>query len=324
MRTDIIAAQESPGAGRSGSLPLRPDQVEERSLTFGGFRYTCRIVHQSVPETVPLLLLGGSSQNRYAWVRHEKWLAPLCSLITVDLPGYGESDFLPERYGIDFLAATVRHMLTEIRVPEVNLLGACFGGAIALRFAQHYPQYVKRLALGGVTMTIPDDYAESVPRWLRMLERGEMAQSAEALVAKFMAPPGAGHVRKQAAVARLLYRQFMSQTPEELRMMAEHNTRLLRHEWYRAEPVPAVPTLVFTGEHDVLTTPEMGREVAASLPAAQFLTIKESDHLVHVERMAEFADMMGRFCTGRPTDDLPYCTPAEFLGTAPATVPGCR
>ena len=95
------------------------DSVEERDLTFEGFAYTCRIVHQGAPRTAPLLLLGGSSQDRYSWQSHEGRLAPLCTLITVDLPGYGSSDFLPARYGIDFLADTVRHMLTEVGVPEV-------------------------------------------------------------------------------------------------------------------------------------------------------------------------------------------------------------
>ncbi|MBC3843230.1 hypothetical protein GXW82_32570 [Streptacidiphilus sp. 4-A2] len=52
-----------------------------------------------------------------------------------DLPGYGAADFLPADRGIGFLAATVRHMLAELEMPRVNLIGSCFGGAIALRFA---------------------------------------------------------------------------------------------------------------------------------------------------------------------------------------------
>lgn len=83
-----------------------------------------------------MLLLGGSSQDRYSWQSHEKWLAPLCTLITVDLPGYGSSDFLPASYDIDFLGDAVQHMLTEVGVPSVNLFGGCFGEVVGLRFAQ--------------------------------------------------------------------------------------------------------------------------------------------------------------------------------------------
>ncbi|MCZ4124704.1 alpha/beta fold hydrolase [Streptomyces sp. H39-S7] len=300
--------------GVEGTTP--PVRVEERDLTFDGFRFTCRIVRQGVPRTEPLLVLGGSSQDRNSWVRHEKWLAPLGQVITVDLPGYGTADFLPAKYGVDFLAAAVRHLVDELGLPGINLVAACYGGAIGLRFAQHYPALVKRLLLVGMTTRIPVGYAEAMERWAVMIERGETEPIARELADRFMSPPGTGHVRKHAAVARLVYQQIIGQSPEELGKSAEHNTRLMRHEWYRPEPSPAVPSLVVTGEYDTLTTPEMGREVAAVLPAAWFTTIKETDHLAPVERIADFADLVSRFCTDLSLTDLPYANTTERLGTS--------
>lgn len=293
-----------------------PVQVEERDLSFDGFRFTCRVVRQGMARTEPLLVLGGSSQDRHSWVRHEKWLAPLGQVITVDLPGYGTADFLPAKYGVDFLAAAVRHLVDELGLPGVNLVAACYGGAIGLRFTQHYPALVKRLLLVGMTTRIPVGYAEAMERWSVMIERGETEPIARELADRFMSPPGTGHVRKHAAVARLVYQQIIGQSPEQLRKSAEHNTRLMRHEWYRPEPSPAIPSLVVTGEYDTLTTPEMGREVAAVLPAAWFTTIKETDHLAPVERIADFADLVGRFCTDLSLTDLPYANTAERLGTS--------
>ncbi|MET8171876.1 alpha/beta fold hydrolase [Streptomyces clavifer] len=317
MRSDIGTAQDTSAADPGpGPMPPATARVEERTLTFEGFAYHCRIVHQDHPQTEPLILLGGSSQNRYAWLRHEKWLAEYCTTVTVDLPGYGTADFLPVGHGIDFLAANVRHMLGELAMPRVNLVGSCFGGAIALRFAQQHPAHVARLGLVGMTRVIPDDYADSVPRWTRMLEQGDRAGIAGELVERFMSPAGTGAVRKHAVVSRLLLRQFLAQSEDELRMSVEHNARLMSHDWYRDEPVPAVPSLVFTGEHDTLCTPAMGRAVAASLPAASFTTIKEADHLAPVERMEEFSDLIIRFCTQQPLVGLPYCNQVETLGTA--------
>ncbi|MEW2626052.1 alpha/beta hydrolase [Streptomyces sp. NPDC048106] len=292
-------------------------RVEERTLTFEGFVYHCRIVHQDNPKTEPLVLLGGSSQNRYAWLRHQKWLAEHCTMVTVDLPGYGEADFLPASHGLDFLADNVRRMLQELAMPEVNLVGSCFGGAIALRFAQRYPQYLAKLGLIGMTKAIPEDYAAAVPRWARMLELGNRSQLAAELVQRFMSPPGTGAVCKHQVVSRLLYTQFMAQSDEDIMKSVEHNTRLMSHDWYRDEPVPAVPTLVCTGEHDTLCPPATGREVAAALPAAAFMTIKHADHLAPVERMEEFCDLVVRFCTCRSLTALPYANPVEWVGTAP-------
>ncbi|WP_328584569.1 alpha/beta fold hydrolase [Streptomyces sp. NBC_00370] len=325
MTIDAVLAQDQQSPRAHRTVPEQaadrdgvPGRVEERDLTFDGFRYTCRIVHNETPVTEPLLVLGGSSQDRNSWQRHEKWLAPLGQVITVDLPGYGTADFLPASYGVDFLAAAVRHLLTELGVARINLVAACYGGAVGVRFAQHYPGMLARLLLVGMTTRIPADYAAAMERWAVMIERGETETIARELADRFMSPPGTGRVRKHAAVSRLVYQQIAGQTPEQLRMSAEHNTRLMRHEWYRPEPVPAVPSLVVTGEHDTLCTPEMGREVAARLPEARFLTIEETDHLAPVERIADFADLVARFCTDRPLDDQAYCSAPETLGTAVA------
>ncbi|MFJ5222987.1 alpha/beta fold hydrolase [Streptomyces sp. NPDC088400] len=308
-RTPMIPGQATDESGAG-------EQVEERDFTFDGFRYTCRIVHpEEHPVTEPILVLGGSSQDRYSWARHEKWLRPVGQVITVDLPGYGTSDFLPAFYGVDFLAATIRHLLGELGVPRVNLIAACYGGAVGMRFAQHYPDMLARLMLVGMTTRIPADYAAAMERWAVMIDRGETEAIARELADHFMSPPGTGRVRKHAAVSRLVYQQIVGQDPEQLGKSAEHNTRLMRHEWYRPEPLPAVPSLVVTGEHDTLCTPTMGREVAAQLPEARFMTIDETDHLAPVERIADFADLMARFCADRPLDELPYTSRPETFGT---------
>src|SRR4051812_26433777 len=199
MSTAVTTPQDSPDTGCSGPVHPASNQVEERSLAFEGFAYECRIVHQSAPRTAPLVLLGGSSQNRYSWQGHEKWLAPLCTLITVDLPGYGASDFLPARYGIDFLAAAVKHMLVELEMPRVNLFGGCFGEVVGLRFAQLHPEFISRIVFCGAAKRLPELYSDAVPRLSRALERGEIAKAADGLVQLFMSNPGAGQVRKHAA-----------------------------------------------------------------------------------------------------------------------------
>jgi pimeloyl-ACP methyl ester carboxylesterase len=296
---------------RTSSEPDHPrpkdDLVEERRFTFDGYAYWCRVAHQSAPVTEPLLILGGSAQDRYAWARHERWLRPRCTVITADLPGFGEADFLPARYGIDFLAAAVRDLLDSLGLDEVNLYGGCFGGLIALRVAQHYPRYLRRLALSGVTKTIPNGFAERSRSWAAQISRGELDGGAATLLEQFMAPPRVGEICRRSTVERLLSRQFVNQSAGEMRMLMEHNARLVLHEIYRDEPLPAVPALVFTGEHDTLTTPSMGRAVATSLPLGRFVTISDSDHLVHLERSKEFAELLGLFVTDRPLDGLPYC-----------------
>ncbi|MER5559922.1 alpha/beta fold hydrolase [Streptomyces sp. NPDC059095] len=295
-----------PGGGASAA-------VEERRLSWEGYAYTARIVRRCAPVTEPLLVLGGSDQTRYSWVRHERWLAELGTVVTVDLPGFGDADFLPAEHGIDFLAECAHHMLGELGLGPVNLYAGCYGGAVGLRLAQHHPEHLRRVAVQGMSDHVPGWFAKALVGWVRMLQDGRVEDTAEEFVQCFVPPPGDLTVRKHAALARLMHQQFVAQTPRDVAVTVERNRRLLAHDWYRRAPVPAVPYLVFTGEHDTLTTPDMVRAVAADLPGSHFTTIAECGHLAHLQRPRDFCDLLVRFFRDEPLEkaELPYCSPFE-------------
>lgn len=117
-----------------------------------------------------------------------------------------------------------------------------------------------------------------------------------------------------------MLRRFASLTERELAMDMVHHERLLTHPWSQPRPKVSAPVLVFTGEHDTITPPPIGRSVAEHL-AARFTTIKESDHLVQIERDSELADLMAHFFTDRPLDQLPYLNPVESFTQNPTTAP---
>jgi hypothetical protein len=53
------------------------------------------------------------------------------------------------------------------------------------------------------------------------------------------------------------------------------------------------------------------RELAATIPGALFTSFKDADHLVSMECADEMADLLIRFFTDQPLDNLPYCHPVE-------------
>lgn len=295
--------------------PASSRVAEERELHFEGFRFVVRVVFREGASVEPLVVLGGSSQDRWSWVRHERWFSEVASVVTMDLPGYGEAEFLPVRYGLDFLAGAVRHALSSLGMARVNVVGACFGGAIAMRLAQQHPDCVSRLLLVGMARQLPDDYAEIVDRWRRQVAEGQLTDIADELVSRFTAESCVGVVRRRSAVARFLRREFLDMDDEALAKWVEHNARLVAHDWYRSASMPEVPTLVVTGEYDTLTPPVEGRALAASLPSSSFTTIREADHLAPVERVGEFAELVCGFCCDAEWWKSDFCGPVEMNGT---------
>jgi pimeloyl-ACP methyl ester carboxylesterase len=75
-------------------------------------------------------------------------LADVRSVYAPDLPGYGESDPSPTRSVAD-AAAAVADLANDLRLRQIDLLGAGYGASVALELAAARPELVRRLVLNG-------------------------------------------------------------------------------------------------------------------------------------------------------------------------------
>ncbi|MFD7711349.1 alpha/beta fold hydrolase [Streptomyces sp. NPDC059786] len=298
--------------------PPESTREEVVRLNWRGLRYTCRVVtSEQAPATEPLLLLGGALQDMYAWPRLERRLSGHTTLILTDLPGTGTADDLPAEQGFDVLADAALHIAERLGHDRVNLLGASYGAAIAYRAALHRPDRVARLVLVGATHGM-NPRVRSICEDIRGLGAAcDHADSpgrdlaADRAVAALVNHARQDLVTQSGAVARLLRRQFVRITPYEARRNAVCYDRLLGMAPIPRAVIDSVPALVFTGEHDHASTPAENRAVAATIRDAAFVLVRDADHMVHLEREAEYADLVLRFLTDLPLEELPYCTPPE-------------
>jgi hypothetical protein len=74
--------------------------------------------------------------------------------------------------------------------------------------------------------------------------------------------------------------------------------RLLHHEPPDLRQPPNCKTFIFTGEFDCFTRPEYCREIANSFPLCYFTTIKNADHLFHLEQFSATAHLLYTFTQG--------------------------
>ena len=69
-------------------------------------------------------------------------------MITLDLPGFGESAPVGEGFDLDEVTDRIARALAAHRVPApFDLVGHSLGGAVALTLAAHRPNLVRRLVL---------------------------------------------------------------------------------------------------------------------------------------------------------------------------------
>lgn len=275
-----------------------------KSLTFQGSTYLCRVLENPHPQTEPVVMIGGVYQDVYGWPRLERELTPITSMIIMDLPGSGAADRLPETYGFDFLEAALHHAIVALDIPRVNIVGMSLGYATVYRFAQCHPDRVARMALGGTTVHTTPGIRANFSHLVALLDAGEVEKFADLAVNCLMCQDSQRIVRNRVAAARLL-RHVLAHT-NEVERFAECSRRLLLHPLIAPGGIRHVPALVFTGEHDTFTEPDLGRGVAATIEGARFAAIKEADHMVPLERSRDFGDLLLRFFTDQPLETMDY------------------
>jgi pimeloyl-ACP methyl ester carboxylesterase len=291
-------------------------RVEITVADYRGYGYDCRTLVNPEPELPPVVLVGGAFQQKTAWGRLESALAASATVVTVDLPGWGESDLLPARYGMDFLAEALHHVLAQAGHRRVHVFGGSYGGALAFRMAQQHPDQVLSLALMGTPARIGEPVRTQLLRTIALLRADRIEQFAEYAVSLILTKDPAAPIARGPAVRRILTKIFAGIDAQDGAKFVENTLRLLRHDLHETRPPVTVPVLLGTGEYDDFTTPELCRAVADHCDDARFTLLRAADHAVHLQVPEALADLLLRFFTRQTLDALPYCHPIEYYGAA--------
>ncbi|GAA3897900.1 hypothetical protein GCM10022244_05280 [Streptomyces gulbargensis] len=290
-----------------------------RHFTFGGFGYRCRIIDNAAGVTEPIVVVGGAFQDMYANQRLEALWAKSATVISVDLPGSGSADVLPSSFGFDFLTGALVDLLDRLGVSRANVFAASYAVPIAYGLAQRYPERVARLALAGAALVYPPAQRAALQAMVDALSAGDVDAYVRMSTAALLSP-GERDICKRGVVSRALARTMASVTDADILRHLASTQRVLDCKGFYTDGIRDVPALVFTGEHDSLTCPGLGREVAATIEGSLFALLRRADHLFHLERPAEVSDLINRFFTDQRLDHLPYLTDLERHPT-PARVP---
>ncbi|MCK4869499.1 MAG: alpha/beta fold hydrolase [Gammaproteobacteria bacterium] len=94
-----------------------------------------------------VLLVHGFAASAEYWMYNVEALAKHFRVIAVDMVGFGKSDKPKIKYSADVLAEFIKNFLDVLKIKKVNFIGHSLGGAIGLKFAIDYPEYLEKLIL---------------------------------------------------------------------------------------------------------------------------------------------------------------------------------
>lgn len=255
------------------------------------------------PELPPVVLLHGIGRSMEDWAPQHDRLADAHRVISLDLPGFGLSDRLPERATLRSLAGGVLAVLDALdeRRP-VHLMGNSLGGAVSMMALATAPERVRSLTLVNsagfgreVTVALRVLALPGVGRrLLRGLDREAARRTERALFfdRALVTDERIDHALRVAAQPH--HADVFLEAARELGTLRGVRTR------WRTDLLAEVarnprPTLVVWGERDLVLPAHHLRRARALLPHAQSHVWRDTAHMPQVERADEFAALVRPF-----------------------------
>ncbi|MFT7559659.1 MAG: pimeloyl-ACP methyl ester carboxylesterase [Flavobacteriales bacterium] len=256
-------------------------------------------------EGVPLVFVGGAFQSI------EK-LGPLSDhwkeryqLVLIELPGFGESDFLPENKGFDYTAECIDKVCRQLKLSNMIMIGTSYGSPSVFRYVANNQNAVLAMILGG-TCTSIDKLMEYQVRVMLWIMRSKSSYMFPKAFTEVMCNIHVEAIPKLARIQQVLMRSLIRLGEDAKEKFFANSMRLL------GEKLPKlkvhVPTLVFTGEYDQFTRSDRLEEFHEYCSDLQIERIKNSDHMYHLEQTEETLALIDRFVSEKLSEqhEEPY------------------
>ncbi len=229
----------------------------------------CRDARVRVTETgegKPLVLLHDFLSDRDEWARVVPAFAEKFRVVSVDLPGFGESEKpRPGRFAYDFdaFADAIVDVAAALDAAPFSIAGHGLGAAITIAIAERHPSSVER-----VVLACPPLFGSRAVSFSRVFAVPIVGNAMfKQLVGRRAL---AWHFRRDAGDARIarLFEEFNAPAAREAAattLDALLDTRTLEARLARV----ACPTLVVWGREDSLAPAALAKKLVRALPDAR-------------------------------------------------------
>ncbi|RBQ18818.1 alpha/beta hydrolase [Spongiactinospora rosea] len=232
-------------------------------------------------EPVTVLLHSSTADGRM-WDSLWPALAARSRVIRLDFRGYGRTPYAsPVPYSD---SGDVAALLARLGLTGVLLVGASYGGQVALEVATAHPERAAGLVLldAGCGLPRTPDLQAFIAEEDRLLEAGDVEAAVRLNVDTWLGPDAGPQVRERlAGMQRHAFGVQLAADPEPEQVRGRIDLAGIE-----------VPALVVAGAHDLPYFRECARHMAETMPRARLVELDWAGHLPSMERPAEITDLI--------------------------------
>jgi pimeloyl-ACP methyl ester carboxylesterase len=248
------------------------------------------IAYDDVGSGLPVVFLHAFPLNRTMWDPQVTALVGESRCIALDFRGLGESKssgpFSMDRYADDVAA-----VLDTLLIPHAVIVGLSMGGYVAFAFWRRHRERVRAMVLSNTRATA--DVEEVIARRRQLIEIARTQGSTGVANAQIAGLVGKTTREKRPDIYDALHR-MMAQAPTGGVVGAIH-ALIERPDSTATCATIDVPTLVISGDEDVITPPKEASRLSAAIRGSRLEILQGAGHLSNVERPAAFNTVVSEF-----------------------------
>jgi|APTNR8051073442_1049403.scaffolds.fasta_scaffold00001_596 pimeloyl-ACP methyl ester carboxylesterase len=224
----------------------------------------------------PVLFIHGFCETHQIWNSFAKVLSKDFRILSIDLPGFGKSELLPQPFTIADVAKKVIHWLRSLHIDSCIVIGHSLGGYVTLAMAEQHPTLFKGFSLFHSTA-----YGDTEERKLsrnkviEFVTRNGVSPFIESFIPPLFYDQLNPHIPAVVALASqtkqetlIAYVEAMRDRPERTRVLEQFNS----------------PVLFIAGDKDGGISPESVKKQSELNPKSILHVLPEVAHMGMFEK----------------------------------------
>ena len=249
----------------------------------------------------PVVLIPGFAAGRWLWFKQTDELSRNFRVIIFDPRGVSASDKPEGSQTIPLLAEDIAHLLQTIGIESAHIIGASFGGFVAQEFALRYPSITRKLVLCCTSFGGPN-HVMPAPETLQALASTKGLNSEDRMRENLLLAFTPEYVRTQVdEVDHIVHLRATNEVPEHI-YLSQLQAAMNFNAESRLEAIKS-PTLVLSGDADIIVPVQNSRNLAAKIPGAHLQIIAGGSHTFFIEQAREFNRIVTEFLATDLTDE---------------------
>ncbi|OGT44856.1 MAG: hypothetical protein A3E82_06240 [Gammaproteobacteria bacterium RIFCSPHIGHO2_12_FULL_38_11] len=240
-----------------------------------------------------LVLIGGMTSDHQVWKSALRLLTPHFRVLIFDNRGAGQSGSPDYPYTMEMMATDTLQLMDALAIKRAHIIGHSMGGAIAQQIALTEPEKINKLILVCTRAKI----STIGSMIFSMREKLQATGMKDDVLAEYVMPFLFSETFLQNKINVKGFAHWTIQNPFPQTAMGYRNqlnatkTRDFTDQLYKIN----IPTLVISGEEDIISPARYGKKIAKLLGNGKFISIPDCAHMPHVEKSKAFFEIVMDF-----------------------------